>query len=100
MGSLQGDQDASNVPPEIRSGPSHTSILSGSDKLAARQRCDSHGNTIQKGSKSHRCSWRDEMDEKKAVSDIKEVQAFKTHNLPNVGFDRDDDKQGCHCILM
>jgi len=100
MGSPQGDQDASKVP-EIRPGKSQTSILSGSDKIAARQRCDSHGNTIAKGSKTHRCSWRDEVDGQKAVSDIKEVQAFKSHNLPSGGFgDPDHEKQGCACILM
>mmetsp|Transcript_87514 Transcript_87514/g.271971 ORF Transcript_87514/g.271971 Transcript_87514/m.271971 type:complete len:94 (+) Transcript_87514:180-461(+) len=88
-------EDNTLSPPNIRSGKSSTSIISGH---SARERVDSHGNPIQKGSKNHRCSFRDEQDASQAIHDVKEVTAYKT---PYFGGEyRDDDKQGCACTLM
>mmetsp|Transcript_40856 Transcript_40856/g.113606 ORF Transcript_40856/g.113606 Transcript_40856/m.113606 type:complete len:94 (+) Transcript_40856:103-384(+) len=81
--------------PAIKTGKSQNSILSGQ---SGRERVDSHGNPITKGSKSHRCSFRDEHDQTLCVHDVKEVTAYKT---PYFGADyREDDKQGCACTVM
>lgn len=82
-------------PPGIRSGKSSHSIISGS---VQRDRVDAKGIAIQKGGKNHRCSFRDELDEKQPVHDVKEVTAYKTPYFNNDY--RDDDKQGCACTLM
>mmetsp|Transcript_47214 Transcript_47214/g.107107 ORF Transcript_47214/g.107107 Transcript_47214/m.107107 type:complete len:97 (-) Transcript_47214:198-488(-) len=92
---LEVKEDGNSSPPGLRSAKSTHSIISGKTD---RERVDTYGNLIQKGSKHHRCSFRDEQDASQAVHDVKEVTAYKT---PYFGADyREDDKQGCACTLM
>mmetsp|Transcript_31543 Transcript_31543/g.85577 ORF Transcript_31543/g.85577 Transcript_31543/m.85577 type:complete len:96 (-) Transcript_31543:388-675(-) len=82
-------------PPGLRQGKSSHSIISGHSE---RERIDAHGNLIQRGSKMHRCSFRDEKDAGQGVQDVKEVTAYKT---PHFGADYGDgEKAGCSCALM
>mmetsp|Transcript_128532 Transcript_128532/g.320551 ORF Transcript_128532/g.320551 Transcript_128532/m.320551 type:complete len:86 (-) Transcript_128532:108-365(-) len=75
-------------PPEDSEGPttivrSH-SIMSG--RSGRENRTDTHGNSIQPGSKAHRCSFRDES----RIADVVEVQQYKN---PHSGSDFDNQKQ-------
>mmetsp|Transcript_21207 Transcript_21207/g.49331 ORF Transcript_21207/g.49331 Transcript_21207/m.49331 type:complete len:90 (+) Transcript_21207:144-413(+) len=87
-------EDASS-PASIRANKSATSIISGQ---SGRERVDSHGNRITKGSKTHRCSFRDEQDQSQGIHDVQEVTAYKQ---PYLGGDYgSDDQQCCSCTLM
>mmetsp|Transcript_125251 Transcript_125251/g.297256 ORF Transcript_125251/g.297256 Transcript_125251/m.297256 type:complete len:93 (-) Transcript_125251:108-386(-) len=79
----------------IPTSKSQRSILAGTSERD--DRTDVHGNKIAKGSKSYRCSFRDEV-EQEPIHDIKEVQSYKQ---PGIGAQiGDGDKQGCGCSLM
>mmetsp|Transcript_38524 Transcript_38524/g.86840 ORF Transcript_38524/g.86840 Transcript_38524/m.86840 type:complete len:102 (-) Transcript_38524:184-489(-) len=88
-----GNEKEESKVPAIRH---QKSILSG---CSGRDRKDSFGTPISRGSKTHRCSFRDEKsDNPQPVQDVKEVAAYKTACLASDC--RDDDKQGCSCTLM
>ncbi|OLQ08297.1 hypothetical protein AK812_SmicGene8201 [Symbiodinium microadriaticum] len=62
----------------IPTSKSQRSIIAGASERD--DRTDVHGNKITKGSKTYRCSFRDEV-EQEPIHDIKEVQSFKQPGL-------------------
>lgn len=81
--------------PAIPSSRSQRSIISGMSERSDRK--DAHGNAIEKGSKGHKASFRDEV-AAAPISEVKEVVAYKS-NYINSNFD-DGEKQTCGCSLM
>ncbi|CAE7256150.1 unnamed protein product [Symbiodinium necroappetens] len=78
----------------IPTSKSQRSIIAGASERD--DRTDVHGNKITKGSKTYRCSFRDEV-EQEPIHDIKEVQSFKQ---PGLGQQlQDSDNKNC-CSLM
>jgi len=78
--------------PTSQSSP--VSILAGESGRSNRE--DAHGNKIEKGKKTHRCSFKDEINPRSSVMEVKEVTPMKgAAALP------EEDKQpGCTCSVM
>mmetsp|Transcript_55566 Transcript_55566/g.129347 ORF Transcript_55566/g.129347 Transcript_55566/m.129347 type:complete len:98 (-) Transcript_55566:224-517(-) len=73
---------------------SRHSILSGQSGRGSR--VDSFGNAIEKGAKTHKCSFPDEKDPNCSVEEKIEVTAYKGPCLASYG----DEQPGCSCNLM
>mmetsp|Transcript_12425 Transcript_12425/g.39181 ORF Transcript_12425/g.39181 Transcript_12425/m.39181 type:complete len:98 (-) Transcript_12425:192-485(-) len=79
----------------VRAASKH-SIITG--KSGRESRMDSFGTVIEKGKKKHRCSFPDEQDPKKPVSEKIEVTAYK--NSGTGDWNSLDNQPGCSCNVM
>mmetsp|Transcript_36813 Transcript_36813/g.66735 ORF Transcript_36813/g.66735 Transcript_36813/m.66735 type:complete len:90 (+) Transcript_36813:144-413(+) len=85
---------APSSPAGIPSTQSQRSILSGMSERG--ERADAHGNKIEKGSKQHKATFKDEVEES-PLHEVREVQSYKGAYTQNMG---EGEKQGCGCSLM
>eukprot|EP00933_Yihiella_yeosuensis_P063306 TRINITY_DN66416_c0_g1_i1.p1 TRINITY_DN66416_c0_g1~~TRINITY_DN66416_c0_g1_i1.p1 ORF type:complete len:126 (-),score=34.53 TRINITY_DN66416_c0_g1_i1:202-579(-) len=85
-----GEDDEAPPSPPV-SSKSQRSILSNANSGSGRT--DAHGNPIEKGSKQHRLTFRDEV-EKEPLQEVQEVTVYKQQYM------NDAEKQGCTCTMM
>mmetsp|Transcript_25419 Transcript_25419/g.45112 ORF Transcript_25419/g.45112 Transcript_25419/m.45112 type:complete len:100 (-) Transcript_25419:70-369(-) len=88
-------QEGKTTVPVPASEKSQRSIMSGASGV---DRYDFKGNPIKKGTK-YRLSFKDDV-HGEPITEVKEVQAYKSNYMGNDPYGSASAKQGCACIVM
>ncbi|CAK81724.1 unnamed protein product (macronuclear) [Paramecium tetraurelia] len=72
-------------------------IMKGSKKELAIQRQDKFKSNIIQGSKKHRISFIDEIDQKHSLVQVHEVESWKSYNMESPN---QETKQTCGCTII